>query len=120
MVGNPSVMARVNNDSLGSIRQCITTSRKITNGCGIQSVLNLTLTFQKRQASMNGNCTSLWIIPVPTVESHNRLTMPLSLSNPLQHLQTNHLSHLKQFMNLQHSGAQKHVLRETFDHEDMR
>src|SRR6202050_5121933 len=121
MVGGPIGVLRVKNDSLGGVGRWSVISRGVATERGIRSVPDLSLTSRKRQASMNSHRTSFESVPMPTVASSHRLTAPLRFPNPLQSPQTHRLSHFKQLIDfLQHSGAQKYILRESFNHEDAR
>src|ERR1700683_2324536 len=121
MVGGPIGVLRVKNDSLGGVGRWSVISRGVATERGIRSVPDLSLTSRKRQASMNSHRASFGSVPMPPVASSHRLTAPLRSPNPLQSLQSHRLSHFKQLIDfLQHSGTQKYILRESFDHEDAR
>src|ERR1700677_4192418 len=121
MVGGPIGVSTVKNEGLGGVGRWSAISRGVATKRRIRSVLNLSLTSRKRQASMNSHHTSFGSVPMPTVASSHRLAAPLHFPNPLQSLQSHQLSHFKQLIDfLQRSGTQKYILRESFDHEDAR
>src|SRR6202050_4370245 len=121
MVGHPIGVLRVKKDGLGGVGRWSVISRGVATKHGIQSVLDLSLTSRKRQASMNSHRASFGSVPMPTMASSHRLAVLLCFPNPLQSLQSHQLSHFKQLIDfLQRSGAQEYILRESFDHEDAR